>query len=88
MEQTDICFAPVLRMSEAPKHAHNAARGSFVEVAGVTQPGPAPKFSRTNVSEISEPAYAGEQSHDALLAWGFDEADIQKLATNGAIRQR
>ena len=54
MEGTDICFAPVLTMSEAPKHAHMAARGVFVERHGVTQPAPAPRFSRTP-SNIREP---------------------------------
>jgi alpha-methylacyl-CoA racemase len=47
MEGTDICFAPVLTMAEAPKHPHNAARQIFVERHGVTQPAPAPRFSRT-----------------------------------------
>jgi alpha-methylacyl-CoA racemase len=47
MEGTDICFAPILTMAEAPKHPHNAARGIFVERHGVTQPAPAPRFSRT-----------------------------------------
>ena len=47
MEGTDICFAPILTMAEAPKHPHNAARGIFVERHGVMQPAPAPRFSRT-----------------------------------------
>src|SRR5437588_4858189 len=47
MEGTDICFAPILTMAEAPKHPHNAARKIFVERHGVTQPAPAPRFSRT-----------------------------------------
>ena len=88
MGQTDICFAPVLRMSEAPAHPQNAARKSFVEIAGVAQPGPAPKFSRTNVTQISEPAYAGQQSRDALLAWGFEADHVASLVENGAIKQR
>jgi alpha-methylacyl-CoA racemase len=57
MEGTDICFAPVLTMAEAPKHPHMAARGVFVERHGVTQPAPAPRFSRTP-SAIREPAAA------------------------------
>ena len=48
MEHTDVCFAPVLTMSEAAAHPHNQARGTFVEVAGVVQPAPAPRFSRTD----------------------------------------
>ena len=47
MEQTDICFAPVLSLSEAPSHPHMAARGTFVERHGAIQPAPAPRFSRT-----------------------------------------
>jgi alpha-methylacyl-CoA racemase len=54
MEGTDICFAPVLTMAEAPKHPHMAARNIFVERHGVTQPAPAPRFSRTP-SVIREP---------------------------------
>jgi len=57
MEGTDICFAPVLTMAEAPKHPHMAARGTFVERHGVTQPAPAPRFSRT-ASAIREPVTA------------------------------
>ncbi|MGJ4946075.1 CaiB/BaiF CoA transferase family protein [Bradyrhizobium sp. HKCCYLS1011] len=57
MEGTDICFAPVLTMTEAPKHAHMAARGVFVERHGITQPAPAPRFSRTP-SNIREPEVA------------------------------
>jgi len=47
MEGTDVCFAPVLTMDEAPLHPHNQARGTFVEVDGVVQPAPSPRFSRT-----------------------------------------
>lgn len=57
MEGTDICFAPILTMAEAPKHPHMAARNVFVERHGVTQPGPAPRFSRTQ-SAIREPEVA------------------------------
>jgi alpha-methylacyl-CoA racemase len=88
MGPTDICFAPVLKMSETPQHPHNAARGSFIDIAGVTQPGPAPKFSRTSIEKISEPAYAGQQSHKALLSWGFSENQVDELTNSGAIKQR
>jgi alpha-methylacyl-CoA racemase len=57
MEGTDVCFAPILTMSEAPKHPHMVARGTFVSRHGVTQPAPAPRFSRTP-SAIREPAKA------------------------------
>jgi alpha-methylacyl-CoA racemase len=57
MEGTDICFAPILTLAEAPKHPHNVARKIFVERHGVTQPAPAPRFSRTP-SAIREPESA------------------------------
>ena len=47
MEGTDVCFAPILTMAEAPAHPHNAAREIFVTRHGVIQPAPAPRFSRT-----------------------------------------
>ena len=88
MSDTDICFAPVLAMSDAPHHPHNAARGSFIEVAGVTQPGPAPKFSRTILATPAPPAHAGENTVEALGAWGFNEKTIAQLVESGAVRQR
>jgi len=70
MEGTDVCFAPVLSMAEAPEHPHNAARGAFVEVDGVTQPAPAPRFSRTP-GAIQGPARApGSDTEAVLAAWG------------------
>ena len=88
MEQQDVCFAPVLSMREAPTHPQNAARKTFVEVAGVTQPGPAPRFSRT-ASEINRgPAYAGEHSAEVLADWGIDKTHIAALIKSGAAKQR
>jgi len=66
MEGTDICFAPILTMAEAPKHPHMAARKVFVERHGVTQPAPAPRFSRTP-SAIREPVTAA--IGDVTSAW-------------------
>jgi alpha-methylacyl-CoA racemase len=66
MEGTDICFAPVLTMAEAPSHPHMAARKIFVERHGVTQPTPAPRFSRTP-SAIREPEEA--DIGDLVAAW-------------------
>lgn len=66
MEGTDICFAPILTMAEAPNHPHMAARKVFVERHGVTQPAPAPRFSRTP-SAIREPVKA--ELGDVLSAW-------------------
>jgi alpha-methylacyl-CoA racemase len=66
MEGTDICFAPVLTMAEAPRHPHMAARNIFVERHGVTQPAPAPRFSRTP-SAIREPEKV--EMEELVRAW-------------------
>jgi alpha-methylacyl-CoA racemase len=85
MEGTDVCYAPVLSLSEAPNHPHNRARGSFVEIEGVVQPGPAPKFSRTKV-EVQGPAPTSGQHNDQILSeFGFSGADIAALKSSGAI---
>ena len=70
MEGTDVCFAPVLDMAEAPKHAHNVARGAFTEVEGVVQPAPAPRFSRTPPAIQGPPAAAGADTDAVLADWG------------------
>ena len=82
LEGSDACFAPVLDLNEAPAHPHNRARGTFIEVDGVTQPAPAPRFSRT-VAEIKSPPPNSETPDDAVLAeWGFasDEVDAMRVA--------
>jgi alpha-methylacyl-CoA racemase len=70
LEDTDCCFAPVQSMSEAPTHPHNLARGAFTAVDGVTQPSPAPRFSRTPGAIQSPPVAAGEGGNEALSDWG------------------
>ena len=70
MEGTDVCFAPVLGMDEAPDHPHNKARGTFVEIEGVVQPGPAPRFSRTEPEIKGPPPRPGEGAEAALAEWG------------------
>jgi len=87
MEGSDVCFAPVLSMEEAPKHAHNRHRGTFVEVEGVVQPGPAPRFSRTPGKVQRPPASPGEHTEEALGDWGFSSVELQKLRAHGAIVQ-
>jgi alpha-methylacyl-CoA racemase len=72
---TDACVAPVLTLVEAPAHPHMKARGVFVEREGLTQPAPAPRFSRTEPSLTTGPAVAGQHTREALTAWGIDEAD-------------
>ncbi len=86
MEGSDVCFAPVLSMGEAPLHPHNVHRGTFVEHGGVVQAAPAPRFSRTP-PEIARPAPHIAQDTDAVLAsHGFGAAEIAKLRESGAIR--
>ena len=69
MEGTDVCFAPVLSMAEAPEHPHNKARETFVTVDGVTQPAPAPRFSATPGAIQGPPPGQGEHTDDILRDW-------------------
>ncbi|HLM62732.1 MAG TPA: CaiB/BaiF CoA-transferase family protein [Acidimicrobiales bacterium] len=85
MEGTDVCFAPVLTIPEATHHPHNVERGTFVEVAGITQPGPAPRFSRTPGAIGAPPPHAGQHTDDVLADAGFDAERIAKLRASGAI---
>ena len=85
MEGTDVCFAPVLNLKEAPTHPHNIDRKTFVELEGVVQPAPAPRFSRTQ-GEIQGPAaMAGEHTREVLSAWNFTDQEIGELQASGAI---
>lgn len=85
MDATDVCFAPVLDLDEAPHHAHNVARETFVEVAGVTQPAPAPRFSATPGAIQGPPPKVGAHDREALADWGFSPAEIAALADAGAL---
>jgi alpha-methylacyl-CoA racemase len=85
MEGSDVCFAPVLSMAEAARHPHNQARGTFVEVDGVPQPAPAPRFSRSKPAIQRPPSRRGEHTEPALGDWGFSAADIAALRADGAI---
>jgi alpha-methylacyl-CoA racemase len=85
MEGTDICFAPVLSFREAANHPHNKARKSFVEVDGIMQPGPAPRFSRTPSSIKGPPPEFGAQTELALERWGFSTEEISDLKRARAI---
>ena len=86
MEHTDVCFAPVLTMSEAVAHPHNRERETFVEFDGVVQPAPAPRFSRTKPLITLPPARAGEHTRDVLADWGFDALAIDSLFESGAVK--
>ncbi len=85
MAGTDVCFAPVLGLGEAPQHPHNVARGTFAERHGITQPSPAPRFSRTEPELDLPPPHAGQHTDEVLTDWGFDQAELASLRQAGAI---
>ena len=85
MEGTDVCFAPVLSMTEAPHHPHNVARGTYIEVEGVTQPAPAPRFSRTATAVPAAAAPAGSDTAAVLAAIGYAPERIAALRDAGVV---
>jgi alpha-methylacyl-CoA racemase len=85
LEGTDSCFAPVLNLDEAPLHPHNLARNTFVNVKGVVQPAPAPRFSKTPGCIQSPPPDIGAQNYTALRDWGISEAMVDRLTAVGAL---
>jgi alpha-methylacyl-CoA racemase len=87
MEGTDVCFAPVLSMSEAPDHPHNVARGAFTEIAGIRQPAPAPRFSSTPSEIQRQPPKLGEHTHEVLAEFGYSTAEIAALKDDGIVGQ-
>ncbi len=85
MEGTDVCFSPVLSIFEAPEHPHNKARNSFMEIDGVMQQAPAPRFSRTS-PEISHGARVpGQDTLSVLQDYGFSTDEISALQADGVI---
>lgn len=85
-EGTDACVAPVLEPDEAVAHPHNRQRGTFVEVDGVVQPAPAPRFSRTPGAVAGPPPAPGQHTREALLTWGFASEEVDRLRASGAVR--
>ena len=85
MEGTDMCFAPVLNMAEAPEHPHNKARNTFIELEGIVQPAPAPRFSRTAPEANPPPAFVGEHTDEVLKNIGMQDSDIEDLKSSGEI---
>jgi len=86
MEGSDVCFAPVLSVAEAIEHPANVAREVFVEVEGLAQPAPAPRFSRTRPEIQCPPPHTGQDTDAALAEWGFSEEERRKLRDSGAIK--
>jgi alpha-methylacyl-CoA racemase len=79
LEGSDACFAPVLTMAEAPLHSHAKARGAFIEVDGVVQPGPAPRFGRSVPGTPKPAPRVGEHTDEVLREAGFSAAEIHAL---------
>ncbi len=86
LEGTDACFAPVLDPDEAPLHPHNRERKTFTTLAGVVQPAPAPRFSRSAAAIAGPPPRPGEHTDEALADWGFSSEEISRLRASQAIR--
>jgi alpha-methylacyl-CoA racemase len=84
-EGTDICFAPVLSMAEAPSHGHLVERSTFVEIDGVTQPAPAPRFSRTPAEVAGPPPRPGRDTDGVLADIGIDKERVDELRAAGVI---
>jgi alpha-methylacyl-CoA racemase len=85
LEGTDVCFAPVLPMSEAAQHPHIRARSTIVEHDGILQPAPAPRFSRTPGAIQRRRSKPGEHTDEVLGEWGFGADDIARLRAAGAV---
>lgn len=86
LEGGDACVAPVLSLAEAPSHPHNKARETFVEIDGIRQPAPAPRFSRTVSEPGNAPNEAGSCTETALAAWGMSKVEVATLFDAGVIR--
>jgi alpha-methylacyl-CoA racemase len=84
-EGTDACVAPVLSLEEAAAHPHNQVRGTFTEVAGVVQPAPAPRFSRTPGAIGGPPVPPGTHTESVLTDWGFSADEVGKLRAAGVV---
>ena len=85
LAHAEVCFAPVLDMAEATRHPHNLARGNFVEVDGMVQPAPAPRFSRTPPAVPQAGVEPGVDLDAALDGWGYSAAEIAQLRAEGAV---
>ena len=85
LEGTDVCFAPVLSFAEAQQHPHNRARNAYVDVDGVPQPAPAPRFSATPAEVRSPPASIGQDSAALLESLGYSADEVAVLSGAGVV---
>lgn len=83
----DCCATPVLSLAEAPQHPHNAARQTFIELDGITQPAPAPRFSRTRPAAPASPSLPGDHTRALLGELGLDTQAIRELEDAGVVAQ-
>ena len=83
LEQTDVCFAPVLSLAEAPGHAHNVARSTFAEVGGILQPMPAPRYAATPTASPRPAPTPGADTAALLQSLGYDAERINALKQDG-----
>ncbi|MCG2581105.1 MAG: CoA transferase [Marinobacter sp.] len=84
MEGTDICFAPVLDLKEAQHHPHNLARQTYVDVGGIKQPAPAPRFSRTEPAVRHEARPYGSDTDAVLTEVGFSSEQLDEMRAQSA----
>ncbi|MGV6802456.1 MAG: CaiB/BaiF CoA transferase family protein [bacterium] len=87
LEGSDVCFAPVLSMAEAPLHPHNMVRQTFVDVAGVRQPAPAPRYSKSKLSAPQHKRDNGQDTEEILMSIGCSEKEIEALREASVIHQ-
>ena len=85
LEGSDVCFAPVLSLNEAPEHPHNRARDTYVTIDGVTQPAPAPRFSRTPSAVRHGNRPLGSDTDAVLAEFGFSDDEIASLRDGGCL---
>ena len=85
LEHSDVCYAPVLTMSEAAQHPHNLARETFIQVGGDTQPAPAPRYSGTPTASPRPAPLPGAETQGILADLGMDDEAITALMRDGAI---
>jgi len=88
LEGTDVCFAPVLSLDEVYEHPHHVARGSYIEIDGVPQPVPAPRFGRSPATVPVPQPQPGAHTRDVLAAAGITDAELERLVAEGAIAGR
>ena len=86
LENTDICYAPVLSLNEAKKHPHLIERGNFIELDGITQPSPAPRFSLTKSDKPKPAPEKGQDNNEILMNIGYSSNEIEDLIKNNTIK--